>query len=230
MRLLRAVLKLPRKAFLLEPIIWFLITDTRLNEYFGFIQKDVEQILRDAGSIDHLERVKSWYDGYHFGRMDVYCPWDVMNYIRDIQRDSDTRPKSYWMNTSDNGIIRSFIDIAGSNITKKLETLLNGGYILQRIDENLTYDYLHSSEDNLWSILYLTGYLTSIRENELKEKLPDGISALMIPNAEIREIFETLDEVVVIGYGTVKKRVMTAQKHGTGKKCFRQCGRVTAGQ
>ena len=167
------------------------ITDTRLNEYFGFIQKDVEQILRDAGSIDHLERVKSWYDGYHFGRMDVYCPWDVMNYIRDIQRDSDTRPKSYWMNTSDNGIIRSFIDIAGSNITKKLETLLNGGYILQRIDENLTYDYLHSSEDNLWSILYLTGYLTSIRENELKEKLPDGISALMIPNAEIREIFET---------------------------------------
>ena len=90
------------------------ITDTRLNEYFGFIQKDVEQILRDAGSIDHLERVKSWYDGYHFGRMDVYCPWDVMNYIRDIQRDSDTRPKSYWMNTSDNGIIRSFIDIAGS--------------------------------------------------------------------------------------------------------------------
>ena len=88
---------------------------------------------------------------------------DVMNYIRDIQRDSDTRPKSHWMNTSDNGIIRSFIDIAGSNITKKLETLLNGGYILQRIDENLTYDYLHSSEDNLWSILYLTGYLTSIR-------------------------------------------------------------------
>ena len=167
------------------------IISTHLNEYFGFIQKDVEQILRDAGSIDHLERVKSWYDGYHFGRMDVYCPWDVMNYIRDIQRDSDTRPKSYWMNTSDNGIIRSFIDIAGSNITKKLETLLNGGYILQRIDENLTYDYLHSSEDNLWSILYLTGYLTSIRENELKEKLPDGISALMIPNAEIREIFET---------------------------------------
>ena len=97
---------------------------------------------------------------------------------------------------------------------------MNGGYILQRIDENLTYDYLHSSEDNLWSILYLTGYLTSIRENELKEKLPDGISALMIPNAEIREIFET----------TVIQWLMTAQKHGTGKKCFRQCGRVTAGQ
>lgn len=124
------------------------------------------------------------------------------------------------MNTSDNGIIRSFIDIAGSNITKKLETLLNGGYILQRIDENLTYDYLHSSEDNLWSILYLTGYLTSIRENELKEKLPDGISALMIPNAEIREIFET----------TVIQWFDDSAKAWDRKKCFRQCGRVTAGQ
>ena len=167
------------------------ITNSRLNEYFGFVQSEVNQLLKDADLTEQAENIKKWYDGYHFGDFDVYCPWDVMNYIRDIQRDSDTRPKSYWMNTSDNGIIRSFIDIAGSNITKKLETLLNGGYILQRIDENLTYDYLHSSEDNLWSILYLTGYLTSIRENELKEKLPDGISALMIPNAEIREIFET---------------------------------------
>ena len=167
------------------------ITDTRLNEYFGFIQKDVEQILRDAGSIDHLERVKSWYDGYHFGRMDVYCPWDVMNYFQELQHNPDAKPASYWKNTSDNAIIRSFIDYAGSTITNKLETLMAGGCIVQRVDENLTYDYLHSSEENLWSILYLTGYLTSIRENELKEKLPDGISALMIPNAEIREIFET---------------------------------------
>ena len=120
------------------------ITDTRLNEYFGFIQKDVEQILRDAGSIDHLERVKSWYDGYHFGRMDVYCPWDVMNYIRDIQRDSDTRPKSYWMNTSDNGIIRSFIDIAGSNITKKLETLLNGDVYKRQVVDPWQLSFLQA--------------------------------------------------------------------------------------
>ena len=167
------------------------ILNDQYDESFGFTDAEVKKILNDYNLKDHYLEVKEWYDGYHFGNIDIYCPWDVMNYIRDIQRDSDTRPKSYWMNTSDNGIIRSFIDIAGSNITKKLETLLNGGYILQRIDENLTYDYLHSSEDNLWSILYLTGYLTSIRENELKEKLPDGISALMIPNAEIREIFET---------------------------------------
>lgn len=94
-------------------------------------------------------------------------------------------------NTSDNAIVRSFIDYAGNTITRKLETLLSGGYITQQIDENLTYDYLHSSEDNLWSILYLTGYLTKARDADLPEHLPDGISALMIPNAEIREIFET---------------------------------------
>mgnify|MGYP002239301737 CR=1 FL=1 len=129
------------------------ITDVDFDENFGFTDDEVKELLHYYGQDTHYETVKEWYDGYRFGNVDVYCPWDVMNYIRDIQRDSDTRPKSYWMNTSDNGIIRSFIDIAGSNITKNLETLLNGGYILQRIDENLTYDYLHSSEDNLWSIL-----------------------------------------------------------------------------
>ena len=167
------------------------ITDSKLNEYFGFTQEEVAQILSDADAVEKRDCIKEWYDGYHFGDFDVYCPWDVMNYLFDIQKNSNMQPASYWRNTSDNAIIRSFIDYAGSSITKKMETLLAGGSILQRVDENLTYDYLHSSEDNLWSILYLTGYLTSIRENELKEKLPDGISALMIPNAEIREIFET---------------------------------------
>ena len=114
-----------------------------------------------------------------------------MNYMRDLQYNPDVRPASYWKNTSDNAIVRSFIDYAGNTITRKLETLLSGGYITQQIDENLTYDYLHSSEDNLWSILYLTGYLTKARDADLPENLPDGISALMIPNAEIREIFET---------------------------------------
>ena len=164
------------------------ITDTRLNEYFGFIQKDVEQILRDAGSIDHLERVKSWYDGYHFGRMDVYCPWDVMNYFQELQHNPDAKPASYWKNTSDNAIIRSFIDYAGSGIQKKMEKLMAGDTIDQKIEENLTYDYLHSSEENFWSILYLTGYLT--RDKEEKESA-DGKITLKIPNKEIREIFET---------------------------------------
>ena len=171
------------------------ISSTRLNEYFGFTQKDVETILEDANITDQAQNIKKWYDGYQFGDFDVYCPWDVMNYVRDLLKNPQARPESYWKNTSDNAIIRSFIDYAGSNITKKLETLLSGGYIMQRVEEDLTYDYLHSSEDNLWSVLYLTGYLTKVRKEELSKAASDHISnelsALKIPNEEIREIFET---------------------------------------
>ena len=167
------------------------IANSGLNEYFGFTQDEVNRILEDANALEHATDVKEWYDGYHFGNVDIYCPWDVMNYIRDLQINPNAGPESYWKNTSDNGIIRSFIDYAGGTITKKLESLLSGGYIVQRIDENLTYDYLHSSEENLWSILYLTGYLTQVREEELSASLPEDGTALQIPNAEIREIFQT---------------------------------------
>ena len=167
------------------------ISSSHLNEYFGFTQADVDQILRDADLMDHAEAVKAWYDGYHFGDLDVYCPWDVMNYLRDLQRNPKAKPASYWKNTSDNSIIRSFIDYRGAKISQKLETLLSGGYILQKVEEDLTYDYLHSSEENLWSILYLTGYLTQVREDDLPAPLPEDTSALIIPNAEVREIFET---------------------------------------
>ena len=167
------------------------ISSSHLNEYFGFTQEDVDQILKDADCQEHAADIKNWYDGYHFGDLDVYCPWDVMNYLRDLQRNPKAKPASYWKNTSDNSIIRSFIDYAGRSISRKLETLLSGGYILQRIEENLTYDYLHSSEENLWSILYLTGYLTQVREEDLPDPLPEKMSALMIPNAEVLEIFET---------------------------------------
>ena len=163
------------------------ISSSHLNEYFGFTQEEVDQILSDADQTDHAEDVKAWYDGYHFGELDVYCPWDVMNYLRDLQKNPKTKPASYWRNTSDNAIIRSFIDYAGENIHEKMETLLAGGYIIQKIREDLTYDYLHSSEENLWSILYSTGYLTQVRG----EELPPDTAALMIPNAEIRQIFET---------------------------------------
>ena len=167
------------------------ITDSRYNEFFGFTQAEVDQILEDADAGKHAESVKYWYDGYHFGNVDVYCPWDLMNYLCDLQRNPEAKPDSYWKNTSDNAIIRSFIDYAGSSITKKLEILLAGGYIVEQIDESLTYDYLHSSEENLWSILYLTGYLTTVREEDLSTSVQDGLSALAIPNAEIQEIFET---------------------------------------
>ncbi len=167
------------------------INSTRLNEYFGFVQSEVDRLLVAAGRTDQVENVRNWYDGYHFGDFDVYCPWDVMNYLLELQRNPAAKPVSYWRNTSDNAIIRSFIDIAGSSITKKLETLMAGGAIQQRIDENLTYDYLHASEDNLWSVLYLTGYLTRLRQADSSGEPSDGTLALTIPNAEIREIFET---------------------------------------
>ena len=167
------------------------ISSSHLNEYFGFTQADVGQILKDADCLEHATDIKNWYDGYHFGDLDVYCPWDVMNYLRDLQRNPKAKPASYWKNTSDNSIIRSFIDYRGTKISQKLETLLSGGYILQKVEEDLTYDYLHSSEENLWSILYLTGYLTQVREDDLPAPLPEDTSALIIPNAEVREIFET---------------------------------------
>ena len=167
------------------------ITDTRLNEYFGFVQSEVDQILKDAGFTDKADLVKKWYDGYRFGDFDVYCPWDVMCYLRDLVYKPEAKPASYWRNTSDNSIIRSFIDYAGSSITNKLENMMDGGYIIQKIYENLTYDYLHSSEDNLWSMLYLTGYLTQKKGIEYRGELPEGTVALTIPNEEIRYIFET---------------------------------------
>ena len=163
------------------------ITSSRLNEYFGFTQAEVDQLLQDTGLTDHAEDVKAWYDGYHFGEFDIYCPWDVMNYLQDLQFDPLKKAVSYWKNTSDNAIIRSFIDYSGPSISKKLELLLSGGYIVQTIEEDLTYDYLHSSEDNLWSILYLTGYLTRVREIPAS----DGALALTIPNAEVKEIFRS---------------------------------------
>ena len=167
------------------------ITNSCLNEYFGFVQSEVDELLKAADVTEQAENMKKWYDGYHFGDFDVYCPWDVMNYMLELQHNPKAKPISYWKNTSDNAIIRSFIDYAGSTITKKLETLMAGGCIVQRVDENLTYDYLHSSEDNLWSTLYLTGYLTRAREEDYTGEVPDGMVALMIPNAELNEIFET---------------------------------------
>ena len=162
------------------------ISSTRYNEYYGFTQQDVDKLLADAEIEEKADLIKEWYDGYNFGEFEVYCPWDVMNYLRDLQNDLNARPVSYWKNTSDNAIIRSFIDYTGAAIRKKLEVLIAGGNICQKIEEDLTYDYLHSSEDNLWSILYLTGYLTKVGERD-----KDGQIELRIPNKEVKEIFES---------------------------------------
>ena len=156
------------------------ISSTRYNEYYGFTQQDVDKLLADAGMEEKADLIKEWYDGYNFGEFEVYCPWDVMNYLRDLQNNIQARPVSYWKNTSDNALIRSFIDYTGAAIRKKLETLIAGGSIRQKIEEDLTYDYL-------WSILYLTGYLTKAGECDA-----EGLVELRIPNKEIKEIFESM--------------------------------------
>lgn len=187
------------------------ISDTRLNEFFGFTQTEVDLLLKAAALTSHTEEMKKWYDGYHFGEFDVYCPWDVMNHVNNLILNPEVRPAGYWKNSSDNAIIRSFIDFAGSTITRKFETLLAGGYVIEAIQEDLTYNYLRSSEENLWSVLYLTGYLTRVRSSELgKKELPGGCLALTIPNAEIREIFES----------SIKRWFQDSSKEWNRKKLF----------
>lgn len=167
------------------------INDTRLNEYFGFTQAEVDRLLEDAGLSEHGEKLRDWYDGYHFGDYDVYCPWDVMNHVKDLLLNPSMEPKNYWENTSDNSIIRMFLERTDFDIHDKFETLLSGGYIKETVTDQLTYDMLTSSEENLWSLLYLTGYLTRMRKEELPGgSLQPGQIALKIPNAEIRSIFQ----------------------------------------
>lgn len=168
------------------------ILDKRYDEFFGFSQDEVNKILADTGLAVHTEEMQKWYDGYRFGDMDVYCPWDVVNHVNNLLINPTIKPVGYWKNSSGNEIIRSFIDYFGPAITQKLETLLSGQYIVENIREDITYDYLHSTEDNFWSILYLTGYLTRVKDDEAAKALPEGSYAVKIPNKEVREIFETI--------------------------------------
>ena len=161
------------------------ISDNRLDEFFGFTQEEVDRILADTQNTSHSQEIKNWYDGYRFGSIDVYSPWDVMNHINALCLDPQAMPRSYWRNTSDNAIIRSFIDQAENDTIKQFEILLSGDKISQKIEEDLTYDYLHASAENLWSILYLTGYITGTEKEEGRQEWN-----LWIPNLEIREIFE----------------------------------------
>lgn len=168
------------------------ISDTRLNEYFGFTEPEVRTILKDTDCMEHADRVKMWYDGYHFGSFDLYCPWDVLNYVNKVRTNHITEPESVWEHTSDNAIIGSFLSRDTNTIKEKLEVLMAGGYIKETITENLTYDVLKSSEENVWSLLYLTGYLTRAMPEEMDagDNLGKGQIALKIPNAEIKEIFK----------------------------------------
>lgn len=178
-----------------------LVTDTisgeRFKEFFGFTEPEVQRLLQDTGFEDHLEEMRRWYDGYRFGSADIYCPWDVLNHVSALMSNPAIKPMSYWENTSHNGILRNFIEMANSGerqdlmVNDKFEVLLAGGCIEEHIEENLTYDTVHSSESNLWSLLYLTGYLTQAAPEEWPggEPASDGKMFLRIPNEEIRDIF-----------------------------------------
>ncbi len=161
------------------------VLDKAFSAYFGFTQKEVDTILREADRQDKAEDIRTWYDGYIFGNTSVYCPWDVINYVADLLNDKDAAPQNYWKNTSHNGILLTFAKKTEFDISDKFETLLNGGTIIQTISDALSYDTLHASEDNLWSVLLMTGYLTKA-DPEVKSDTVE----LKIPNAEISNIFE----------------------------------------
>ena len=161
------------------------VLDDRFCRYFGFTQDELNLLLKIADLEEKSDVFKEWYDGYVFGEESVYCPWDVMNYVSDLLSRRKAKPKNYWKNTSGNGIIRDFVERTDFHVRKKFETLLNGGSIIQTISDELTYDSLHESEDNLWSVLMMTGYLTKADPEE-----NGNTTALKIPNKEIASIFQ----------------------------------------
>lgn len=164
------------------------ITDSRFDEQFGFTDSEVKKLLSDYGMDSHFDEVKEWYDGYHFGRADVYCPWDVINHADHLRDDSDAKPQTYWINSSGNSLVRRLINRADSSTKDEIERLIAGEAIEKVIRQDLTYDEIENSIDNIWSVLFTTGYLTKIGE----AKLPDSESyayMLVIPNKEVREVF-----------------------------------------
>ena len=164
------------------------ITDSRFDEQFGFTDGDVRKLLSDYGMDSHFDEIKEWYDGYHFGRADVYCPWDVINHVDHLRDDSDAKPQTYWINSSGNSLVRRLINRADSSTKDEIERLIAGEAIEKVIRLDLTYDEIDNSIDNIWSVLFTTGYLTKIGE----VKLPDSESyayKLVIPNKEVREVF-----------------------------------------
>ena len=163
----------------------FSVLDDPFSRYFGFTQEELDALLKAAGLEEKSSIFKEWYDGYVFGDNSVYCPWDVMNYVSALMYRRNAKPKNYWKNTSGNGIIRDFAERTDFLVNKRFETLMNGGIITQTISDELTYDSVIETEDNLWSVLLMTGYLTKAGTQE------DGDTIqLKIPNKEIAAIFQ----------------------------------------
>ena len=162
----------------------YTVKDVRYKEYFGFTDAEVRQMLEYYGLEGQYDAVKEWYDGYLFGNLGIYCPWDVINYCGDLRDGSVSEPQNYWVNTSSNDIIRKFISRATASTKSEIEQLMNGGSIKKKIRQELTYRDLDSQADNLWSVLFTTGYLTQCAKDD------NGMTSLIIPNKEIQWIFE----------------------------------------
>lgn len=160
------------------------ITDVRFDEQFGFTEDEVKKFLEDYHLEEHLAEIKEWYDGYRFGEADIYCPWDVINHVDRLCMEPGAEPQSYWSNTSGNDLVKRFIDKADQTTKDEIEQLFEGKTVEKAIRLDLTYEEIDNSIDNLWSVLFTTGYLT------LAEKPQRGVYKLKIPNEEIREVYE----------------------------------------
>ena len=159
------------------------ITDARFDEHFGFTKAEVNQLLTDYQLEEHLAETKEWYDGYRFGDTNIYCPWDVISYVDHISADPHAEPEAFWINTSGNDLVKRFIDKADKTTQNEIERLIAGEAIEKKVRLDLTYHELDSSIDNLWSVLFTTGYLTKTG------RAINGVYKLVIPNREVREVF-----------------------------------------
>lgn len=159
------------------------IVDIEHDEQFGFTDAEVVKLLEDYACTKRYSDIKEWYDGYHFGDADIYCPWDVINFVKKLKADSKAQPSTFWINSSGNDLVRRFVDKADQTTRDEIERLVAGEAIEKSIRLDLTYDEIDNSIDNLWSVLFTTGYLTN------DGKANDGVYKLVIPNREVREVF-----------------------------------------
>lgn len=162
----------------------YTVKDVQYNEYFGFTDPEVRELLETYGFTDRYGAVREWYDGYHFGELEIYCPWDVISYCHALRMNPLMTPQNYWVNTSSNNIVRTFIERADGTVRDEIESLVGGGTISKKIRQELTYRDLDAESDHLWSILFTTGYLTQCGRED------GGRTGLVIPNREIKWIFE----------------------------------------
>ena len=182
------------------------IIDPRFDEHFGFTDAEVKRLLADYDLESHFDEIKEWYDGYRFGDVDVYCPWDVINHVDLLRAKPDARPQAYWINTSGNDLVKDFVDEADATTQDEIERLVAGEIIEKKVRLELTYPEVRESIDNLWSVLFTTGYLTYTEQTE------DGSYRLKIPNREVREVY-------ILQIQEWFKRSLEKERHTTQALC-----------